>query len=393
MIKGLVSIIVPIYNAENYLEECVNSILKQVYFSYEIILVDDGSTDRSKEIIEKYIRDFSHIKAIKQKNGGPNSARIKGLSIATGEYVMFVDADDFVDELICERLVQVMEVQAVDVVISKPVKIFAGERIGRVGNWKEGKYRGTYLAENVISQDIFEITQISMGLYAILFKTSLINKILPQIDSRIMYAEDYTCLLLVLLEANFVYYLEDALYFYRQSNDSITHKHAKSHLESQKWMYKFLVLELEKRQVSTIVYKQLEWMIFKYLLSGGYEIFKEKDYLFPFKIVEKNSDIIIYGAGVWGGELYRFVKQFYFCNVVLWVDQRYEIYQKMGMPVEKVEEIKKVEYDYIVISILNTNISRRVKIELEKMGVSSNKIAIIDQELITYKELPEEFWI
>ena len=372
MVKGLVSIIVPIYNAENYLEECVDSILKQVYPNYEIILVDDGSTDQSKEIIESYKRNFGHIKAINQKNGGPNSARIKGLSIATGEYVMFVDADDFVDELICERLVQVMEVQEVDAVISKPVKVFAGERIGRVGNWKEGKYRGAYLAENIISQNIFEVTQISMGLYASLYKTNLINGILPQIDSRITYAEDYPSLLLILLESKYVYYLEDALYFYRQSNDSITHKHAKSHLESQKYMHNFLILELKKRQVSSKVYKQLEWMVFKYLLSGGYDIFKEKDYLFPFKKVKKNSDIIIYGAGVWGGELYRFANQFCFCNVVLWVDRKYEIYQQVGMPIARVEDIKKVEYNYIVISILNTNISMKIKAELEKMGVSSN---------------------
>lgn len=91
----LFSIIIPVYNVEKYINRCLDSIVTQKFQSYEIILVDDGSTDNSAHICDEYARDFNNIKVIHTDNGGPSKARNLGIDIATGEYITFTDSDDF----------------------------------------------------------------------------------------------------------------------------------------------------------------------------------------------------------------------------------------------------------------------------------------------------------
>lgn len=92
------SIIVPVYNVEKYLEKCVNSILEQSYQNYQLILVDDGSTDRSPELCDKFCENNEKISVIHKENGGLSSARNVGLDIARGEYIIFLDSDDYWDD-------------------------------------------------------------------------------------------------------------------------------------------------------------------------------------------------------------------------------------------------------------------------------------------------------
>ena len=99
-----VSVIVPEYNVEVYLAECLDSILKQTLKDLEIICINDGSTDKSPEILAEYAKKDSRIIVINQENKGPGSARNKGLEIATGEYVAFVDSDDWIDKDYYEKL-------------------------------------------------------------------------------------------------------------------------------------------------------------------------------------------------------------------------------------------------------------------------------------------------
>ena len=100
----LVSIIVPVYNVEKYVEECVQSLLTQSYKKLEIILVDDGSLDKSGEICDNLSLKDNRIKVLHKKNGGLSDARNHGIDVATGKYVMFVDSDDIVDRDIVQDL-------------------------------------------------------------------------------------------------------------------------------------------------------------------------------------------------------------------------------------------------------------------------------------------------
>lgn len=100
----LFSIVVPVYNVESYLNRCMASLIKQTYQNIEIILVDDGSTDRSSEMCDNYAAQDSRIHVIHKKNGGLSDARNKGMDIATGEYILFVDSDDYIDVDACQNL-------------------------------------------------------------------------------------------------------------------------------------------------------------------------------------------------------------------------------------------------------------------------------------------------
>lgn len=100
----LISIVVPIYNMEKYLDKCINSIINQTYKNIEIILVDDGSTDKSSKIINKYKKLDKRIKAYYKKNGGLSDARNYGIDKATGEYIGFIDSDDYIEKNMYETL-------------------------------------------------------------------------------------------------------------------------------------------------------------------------------------------------------------------------------------------------------------------------------------------------
>lgn len=111
-----ISIIVPIFNVEKYLHDCLQSLVKQSLKKIEIILVDDGSTDSSGNIADEYARKYERIIVIHKKNGGQSSARNKGLSIARGKYILFVDSDDYILEDTCKILFNSAEKYNVDIV-------------------------------------------------------------------------------------------------------------------------------------------------------------------------------------------------------------------------------------------------------------------------------------
>ena len=102
--KDKISIIVPVYNVEKYLSECLDSIINQSYKNIEIILINDGSTDSSLEICQKYQKNDKRIKLISQANKGLSISRNNGMKIATGKYIMFVDSDDIIHSRMIEVL-------------------------------------------------------------------------------------------------------------------------------------------------------------------------------------------------------------------------------------------------------------------------------------------------
>lgn len=113
----LISVIVPIYNVEAYLEECVSSLIQQTLKDIEIILIDDGSQDRSSELCNRYEAMDARIRVIRQKNSGVSSARNKGLTIATGDYIIFVDADDWAELDMCFNAYRAVKILNKDVVL------------------------------------------------------------------------------------------------------------------------------------------------------------------------------------------------------------------------------------------------------------------------------------
>lgn len=114
--KKTVSLIIPMYNVEKYIEQCLDSVLRQTYTDYEVILIDDGSTDRTVELVQPYVTDNDNFLLLQQSNGGASVARNKGLDYASGEYIYFFDSDDYMMDDALERLVSEIKKQRADIV-------------------------------------------------------------------------------------------------------------------------------------------------------------------------------------------------------------------------------------------------------------------------------------
>ena len=116
MFSYMISVIIPVFNVEKYLPKCLDSVINQTYKNIEIILVDDGSKDSSGRICDEYAQQDSRIIVVHKENGGLSSARNAGLDIATGDYVMFVDSDDYVEPYFCEIPLKLAKENNVEIV-------------------------------------------------------------------------------------------------------------------------------------------------------------------------------------------------------------------------------------------------------------------------------------
>lgn len=169
-IEALVSIVVPVYNAETYLEKCVHSLLTQSYRKVEIILVDDGSTDTSGRIIDRFAEQDSHIRVLHQRNSGVSVARNKGIELAQGEWIIFVDADDTIDPDYLEKLMSVS--QDVDMVICG-MKLIKDDNITFSKFFVDNNSKGNRLTTAELLQCIR--LYVLSGPVCKLFKRSIIN--------------------------------------------------------------------------------------------------------------------------------------------------------------------------------------------------------------------------
>lgn len=144
----LVSVIIPVYNVERYLKKCIDSILNQTYKNLEIILVDDGSTDCSSKICDEYAKNDTRILVIHKVNGGQSEARNIGISESKGEYIFFVDSDDYIEYNAIETMLEIAENKNVDMVIAD---IYSVNEKGEILN--EGKGQYTFQNESLFSAE------------------------------------------------------------------------------------------------------------------------------------------------------------------------------------------------------------------------------------------------
>lgn len=151
----LVSIIVPVYNVEKYLERCIVSIVQQTYENIEIILVDDGSTDRSSEICDDWCRRDKRIKVIHRENGGLSAARNSGIDQATGEYFSFIDSDDYVSQYFIEKLVKLLRDNNTRISICNLTYIYEEDNSERVANVPNGCRTGRKIILEEMEKGIY----------------------------------------------------------------------------------------------------------------------------------------------------------------------------------------------------------------------------------------------
>ena len=210
----LISVIVPIYNVEKYLARCVDSIVNQTYKNLEIILVDDGSPDRCPQMCDDYAKKDSRIKVVHKKNGGLSDARNAGLAVATGEYISFIDSDDYVSDDFFECLLDVMNKENSDIAECSVVKFYEDNRFDEFSDDLSVK---TYDTQDAMSALIAE-NQFHQHVWNKLYKTELVKDI-PYAVGKLNEDEFWTYQ--VFGRANKVSKLNKTMYYYFQRNSSI----------------------------------------------------------------------------------------------------------------------------------------------------------------------------
>lgn len=217
MKKELVSIIIPIYKVENYLKECIDSVLRQTYNYIEIILVDDGSPDRCPEICDYYSKIDSRIKVLHKKNGGLSDARNKGLDIAIGEWIAFVDSDDFIADNYIEVLYNLAIVNDCQCSAVQPFMFSDGDKIEAPSKFLNEKIE-IFNAKGAI-EHMFYQTKIDTSAWNKLYHKSLFKTGIRYPDG-LLFEDNPTTFRLLALCAQ-VAVCQQKLYYYRLRKDSI----------------------------------------------------------------------------------------------------------------------------------------------------------------------------
>ena len=217
--KLKISVIVPVYQVEDVLERCVNSLVNQTYRNIEIILVDDGSIDKSPEICDKYSKSDSRITTIHKKNGGLSDARNYGLNIATGDYILFVDSDDYIEENTCEEFLNFIKEKRPDIIAGNAVRIENTKRILMSHNY-HGDYMISgkeYLLRELSNNSMYMAAWLNLYKKDFLIKNELVFK-------KGLLHEDEQFTPRAFLSANEVMGLNMYFYNYIIRNNSITKK-------------------------------------------------------------------------------------------------------------------------------------------------------------------------
>lgn len=221
-----VSIIVPVYKVENYLEQCVESIMNQTLQDIEIILVDDGSPDKCPKICDEYANKDTRIKVIHKKNGGLSSARNAGIKVATGEYIGFVDSDDYIELDMYENMYNTAVENNVDFVMSDYYRFSENERYSVSLDIEGGLYNRTNIIEKIFPQLIMK-SDINYGpllaVWHCIYKRTFLEKNNLLFDEEVKYSEDNLFSSIVGYKADSFYYMkEDCFYNYRYNPNSIS---------------------------------------------------------------------------------------------------------------------------------------------------------------------------
>lgn len=215
MIKPLISVIVPVYNAQKYLPMCLNSILAQTFKDFEVICVDDGSTDNSLTVLQEYAAKDKRIKVIHQENQGVSVARNYGMQKATGNYIYFMDSDDFICSQWFERAVEIINAYHPDCLMCD---------YREVTNYEvplcDFEKTVAQKLENPLAIFMQKHSSIYPNLWTKIYKAETIGK--QRFDENMIYSEDLWFNLEFLAKAQTFYHLPQKMYAYVKRIDSIT---------------------------------------------------------------------------------------------------------------------------------------------------------------------------
>ena len=391
------AVIVPVYNCEKYLNTCVDSIIGQEYSNLEIILVDDGSTDGSGAICDRYKQSDARVKVIHKENGGLVSARVAGVTAASAKYVTFVDGDDWINEKTYSQLMSQLIDCGADVITygcfryweDTDYKLDVDETI------PVGFYDKKAIEKDIIPRMLFdeklEGWALDPSLCMKIFKKQLLEEEYRKMgDKNFYFGEDTSVVYPMLLKCDSIVITHNAHYYHRQRPRYIRTPYfsGDKFYDDLYEIYTYLKQEFQRLPHWEIMKKELDCFYIKnvdrkkydyqvMLGTPGSTATSSTTFLFPFDRVAKGARIVLYGAGKVGHHFRKQVDMTGYCQVAYWLDQNY---RKEGV-IGPEDFAGKADYDCVVVALASEAGRRQVKEDLTKLGVPAEKIV----DYITYR--------
>ncbi len=376
------SVIVPIYNVEKYLSACLDSIINQTYRNFEIILVDDGATDGSGVICDQYAQSDGRIHVIHKKNEGANCARQTGVLAAQGDYIAFVDADDWLDEDFLEYGIHLMENEKADIVIMGCTK--ENENCSEIiqNKIRPGVYDFLGLTGEVWPRMLHYEGFYEFGILPFMwnkfYRRNQLEACCSDMDLRIYDGEDAAVVYPYLLKSKKAVITQDAKYHYRIHSGSITASRKADYYENTARLYLYLASKFQETEYGRYLMPQLDnymrMMIWQGKPGGFIESTK---FIFPFREVPKGASIILYGAGYVGQIFHYQIIQSDYCTIAAWVDKGYQRKELRQMGVVGMEALQTQQYDNVVLAVSRVDVAEEIMNELVSYGVRKEKILSI----------------
>lgn len=366
----LVSIIVPIYNLEEYISDCLNSLISQTYTNIEIILVNDGSTDNSKNICEEFCKLDNRIILLNHtSNLGVVTARNDGIRIARGGYIVFVDGDDWVESNMVEAFVN--NIGDTDLVCCGYYSLSNSKLYSK-------NMLGIKNVDEILSNALLTIDEsipiIFNSVWAKFFNTKLVKKIFDSIDKDITFSEDFVFVYKYLLLCKKINFIPDCLYHYRFRKGSAVNSNNKQSLTILNKIYLSLEKDFINHPMKDILISQLQsWIIrrVKWALNDGLEF---KEHIQSYVVNTYGLDdkkIVLFGAGNVGEDAFFQLSKFGY-DVVMWVDSNKM--QCNNQIIYSPNEILNIDYDVIYLAVKNELMAEGMKEQLTDMGIEEDKI-------------------
>lgn len=276
----LISVIIPCYSVENYLERCVESVVNQTYRNLEIILVDDGSPDRSGKLCDEWAKKDNRIKVIHKNNEGLGFARNSGMEVATGEFIAFVDSDDYIKPQIYGELIKKALDTNSDIVYCGHIKQLSNNKQLEICDFKNittfEKKDLLELSKGFFSPSMFNPQMLTMSVWHAVYKKCIITQ--QFYSEREVGSEDIHFQVSAMLNANRVTFIPNAFYVYCYNGESLSHEFNLTKYERYKKLRDILNNTYSKYEIKNIADYCVFIMAFALVrrISLGNQKFKDK---------------------------------------------------------------------------------------------------------------------
>lgn len=365
-----ISIIVPIYNVEQYLDECIESIRRQTYRNLQIVLIDDGSTDLSGKICDKHALEDDRIVVVHQENQGVSVARKIGLKLADGEYIGFVDSDDYIEPQMYESMMLTLVKENADM----------------VQTWAEPAYRCEY---KVIDLDTCRMdalkcfiggagkikVTVDPNLWTKLFKEKIVKEAYEFVDEDVFFGEDLVCICAVLFIASRICTMDEKFYHYRIRENSIAHSISAGNVSREVRLYVNVCDVLKKMNVYDELKREMDSFLINHIFRElkRYGISWSK-YYFPSPEKLQNKRILLYGAGAVGNDYYSQISRYTNCDIVAWVDAHPGKYNYSFVKLYGLDSLLEMTYDIVLVAVKDRALYEQIEKSLFDKLIPKEKI-------------------